>query len=201
VNWDARAAWIYEDTGFSDVAPKLTEHQIGAVYVDPRSANIEALIADIRSHGLVPGIYTDPSWMPQMNGVGFAQWTSYMLNKYLPRTSGEAPPYMADLEQMSLPWQRTFLAAYRLRQPRRPSSVTVAAFQGPVLALTTMRLLGFHLYPQLYYGDMSSADAAAVVLELVRLGFPADRVHPFYDGVRLPSDARDGCVFTLERIP
>jgi hypothetical protein len=32
-------------------------------------------------------------------------------------------------------------------------------------------------------------------------GYPPNMLHPFYDGARLPADARDGCVFTAERIP
>ena len=52
---------------------------------------------------------------------------------------------------------------------------------------------GLHWYPQMYYGDMSPADPAAVMLEVTRI-YPPEMVHPFYDGACVPADARDGCV-------
>jgi hypothetical protein len=47
---------------------------------------------------------------------------------------------------------------------------------------------------------MSPADPAAVVLEAARI-FTPNAVHPFYDGAHLPPDARDGCVYLMDRIP
>ena len=202
MDWTAKAAWIYEN-GVPDFN-KLAEHGIKVVYVDPRSANTAEVIKSITDNGLVAGIYTVPSWQPQMNGLGFAKWTSYLLNTFLPRANGETPPYMADVEGDQLrnaEWVDSFLSTYRNYQPARPSSMTVEPFQGgyvPVKALVAAR---FHLYPQVYYGDMSPADSAAVVLENVRSGMPADSVHPFYDGAAIPRDARDGAIFTAERLP
>lgn len=93
------------------------------------------------------------------------------------------------------------MKSYRSYLPSRPTAVTVAPFQAPVLPIATFVDAGFHCYPQLYYGGMEAADGAAVALELARAGFPADRIHPFYDGAALPEDARDGAVFTMERLP
>lgn len=200
MNWSALAAWLYE----SDTPDygKLAAHAIEVVYVDPRSGNAAAVIADLRAHAVAPGIYTAPSWHPSMDGPMFALWTSQQLNALLPRAGApEASPFMADLEGVDVSWQTAFLASYRSYEPARPSSATVAPFQGGLVATGRLAVAGFHLYPQLYYGDMTPADPAGVLLELARQGFPADRLHPFYDGARLPSDARDGCVFTAERLP
>lgn len=200
MNWSALAAWLYE----SDTPDysKLAAHAVEVVYVDPRSSNAAAVIADLRAHAIAPGIYTVPSWEPSMDGPTFAKWTSDQLNALLPRAGApEAPPFMADLEGVDVAWQTAFLGSYRSYQPARPSSATVAPFQGALIATTYLNGHGFHLYPQLYYGDMSPADPAGVLLEMARQGFPAASLHPFYDGTRLPIDARDGCVFTAERLP
>jgi hypothetical protein len=77
---------------------------------------------------------------------------------------------------------------------------------------------GAHWYAQLYYGDMAPADESAVLLEIIRdfrawaldgngeqdPGLPvnaAELVHPFYDGLKIAADQRDGSYFTAERIP
>lgn len=206
MNWDARSAWVYEGT-IPDPA-KAARHGIEVVYVDPRSANAAAAISTLRAAGLTPGIYTSPNWEDALGGAAFADWTNGVLNSLLHRVgAAEAPPYMADLEGRDVAWQTAFLDRYRQHQPGRPSSATVAPFQGGYVPTAHLAARGFHLYPQLYYGDplpdgrLPSADPAGVLLEMARQGFPAAMLHPFYDGAALPSDARDGCVFTLERIP
>jgi hypothetical protein len=201
VDWTALAAWIYLDSTV-DWA-KVDRYKISTVYIDPRSGNASEVRDDIRAHGKQCGAYTVAAWKPDLGGAAFSVWTSQRLQALLPRQAGsEAAPYMADLEAVSQQYQRDFLTDYRRRQPARPSSYTNEPWKdGTVVPIPELVKSGFHWYPQLYYGGMSPADGAGVVLEVCRWGFPADRVHPFYDGARLPLDRRDGCVFTLERLP
>lgn len=200
MNWNTLSAWIYKDST-PDYA-KLAAYGIGVVYIDPRSANAATVVSDLRTRSFMPGVYTAPDWQPSMDAPTFAKWTSDQLNAVVPRGSlPEAPPYMGDFEGVDPTWQASFLASYRSYQPHRPSSVTVAPFQGGLIDTHDLAGWSFHLYPQLYYGDMSPADPAAVLLEMARQGFPAAMLHPFYDGARLPADRRDGCVFTAERLP
>jgi hypothetical protein len=70
----------------------------------------------------------------------------------------------------------------------------------PIAALTADPAHPVHWYPQLYHGDMSPADPAAVVLEASRW-YNSNCVHPFYDGAHLPGDSRDGCIFHQGRLP
>ena len=200
MNWNALAAWLYLNDEV-DWA-KADRYGVQVIYFDPRSGNAPHVRDEILAHGRLPGIYTVPNWCPGLSGSQFALWTSQQLQRLLPRTGAEAPPYMADLEAVSIDWQRAFLQTYRSYQPRRPSSYTNEPFKdGTVVPVPELAAAGFHWYPQTYCGDMHAADAAAVVLEVARWGFPADRIHPFYAGERLPADHRDGCVFTLERLP
>lgn len=202
MDWNRLAAWIYLSSTVDWT--KAYAYDVGVIYVDPRSPNAAAVIADIRSHGCSPGIYTVPSWAPTLGGSDFAIYTSDLLNKFLPRGAlAEAPPYMADLEARSVTWQQSFLTTYRSYQPARPSSYTNEPFKnGSVVPIPDLKTAKFHWYPQTYYGDMSAADAAAVMLDLCRWGYEPSMIHPFYAGERFPwEDHRDGCVFTLERLP
>ena len=198
MDWSRLTAWL--DEGSTVDWAKVSKCGIGTIYVDPRSANAVQVIADIQAHGVLAGAYTATSWEPSLSGADFADYTSGLLQKFLPRKTAEAPPYMADLEAVSVEWQTEFVARYRQHQPARPSSFTTEPWKdGTVVPLPALEQAGFHWYPQLYHGDMSPADPAAVVANACRWYTP-QLVHPFYDGAVLPGDHRDGCVFTLERL-
>lgn len=202
MNWGARAAWVYENT-MPDVA-KAKQHSIEVVYIDPRSTNAKAAIASIEGAGLLAGAYVASGWYGDaMDGVTFAGRASNLANAVIPRVgTAEAPPLMLDLEGRSQSWIAHALVEYRRHQPARPTAVTTEPFKdGTVLPMQGFRDAKVHWYPQLYHGDMSPADHAAVVLDAARWLGDATLVHPFYDGAALPGDARDGAVFTLERIP
>lgn len=200
MNWYDMAAWLDQD--WDPNIDQIIAHKIKTVYVDPRAENAMEAILTLKGHGIVPGLYAVAGWQDTGNTPAeFAKWCSLQLNHFLPRgTAPEAPPFMVDIEQPhTTQYTTSFLNAYRTYQPHRPSSYTCEPFQGGLVPCSMLLGLGFHWYPQCYYGNMDPADIGAVVLEAVR-EFPAQKVHPFYDGARLPSDARDGCVFTLGRL-
>jgi hypothetical protein len=200
VDWGKLGAWIYQD-GVPDYA-KLARHNIGSLYVDPRSANAAQVLADATAHGYQAGLYIVAAWAPGMSGAHFAKYASDHLQRLTPWRYPEAPPCMLDLEGVSKDWTAECVTSYRTYQPRRPTSYTNEPWKdGTVVPTDVLKAAGLHWFVQLYYGSMAPADSAAAVLEVCRWGYNPTMVHPFYDGQRLPADARDGCVFTLERLP
>lgn len=200
MNWSALAAWLYENDQL-DVA-KAKAHGIEVIYIDPRSTNAAQVAAAIRAAGLTPGAYFATSWWPHATPAEFAQSVSNLLNHVLPRVgTAEAPPCMLDLEAVTYTWCAAAIANYRRHQPLRPTAYTNEPFKDssivPIDALIKAKM---HWYLQLYAGDMTPVNEARATLQVCRI-YPPSMVHPFYDGAALPSDAQDGCVFTLERIP
>jgi hypothetical protein len=200
MDWGKMGAWLYEN-GQPDY-PKLSAHRVGTVYIDPRSTNAQTVLIDLWAHGYQAGLYLVAAWAPGMAGSHFAKYASDHLQRLTPWRYPEAPPCMLDLEGVSKDWTAECVTSYRTYQPRRPTSYTNEPFKdGTVVPIPVLIAASLHWYPQLYRGDMSPVDPAAVLLELARWGYPPNMLHPFYDGARLPADARDGCCFTAERLP
>lgn len=201
MNWNTKAAWIYKET-----MPNLNtagKYGIKTIYADPTSTNVIEVFNFLRANNILPGAYFSDSWAVNgETGTQFANWVSDMLNKVLPRgTLPEANPCMLDIERQDRKWAIECIKHYRTHQPSRPTGYTNAPFQGGYVPTSDLRTCNMHLYVQLYYGDMSPADPSAALLEQIRQGMPSVMVHPFYDGARYTNDSRDGCYFTLERLP
>lgn len=202
MNWSARAAWIYKDTQ-PDLA-KAKKYGVEVIYLDPRASNAAAVRDAIRASNLVAGLYVASNWYgANVIGDAFGRLAATVANRVIPRPpNAEAPPLMLDLEGRTKTWMLGALTEYRRYEPARPTAVTTEPFKdGTVLPLAEFRAADVEWYPQLYHGDMSPADPAAVVLDASRWLGDATKVHPFYDGAHFPGDARDGCIFTLERLP
>ena len=184
MDWNRLAAWMYG--GDPPDYAKLSAHGIATVYADPNSGNAKAVTADLRTHGIVPGIYYDPHWYGGLTVQEQAKKISDFVQVAKLIQPGE--PVMLDLELLSATWVAAFIKAYRSYLPSRPTAYTNGPFQTPVVPVQAILDAGFHWYAQLYYGptpttpDMAPADGAAIILEIARAGFPADRIHPFYDG-------------------
>lgn len=205
MNWRSLAAWLELDAD-ADLT-KCARYGITLVYVDPRSGNAAAQVAKLREGGFNAGIYAAANWRPELDGAGFAEYVSLFVKALIPQafplpSQSAGAPVMLDLEAVSIAWTSACLARWRQLRPIRETAYTNEPFKDPsVVPFADLEAAGLHWYAQTYYGSMTPADAAAVMLEPARWGFPADRLHPFYDGARLPGDHRDGCVFTLSRLP
>lgn len=205
MNWRDFAAWLDLDQD-ADLA-KCRRHEIKTLYIDPRSRNAKEQVAKIDGGGLSAGIYVAANWFPGATPEGFVDRVRAWVRVLIPMTSPGATnprghPAMLDLEGVTKAWIRDVVAFYRLALPVRETAYTGEPFKdGTVVPLGAMVAAGFHFYPQTYLGDMSPVDTAAPCLDLARWGVPADRIHPFYDGARLPPYYRDGAAFTLGRIP
>ncbi|MDE2103112.1 MAG: hypothetical protein KGL39_38055 [Patescibacteria group bacterium] len=199
-DWNTKVAWTYENwQATADQIAKIKQHRITLIYLDPRAQYVAANIHALHIAGIGYGIYFDPSWFNWPSPLATARMASNYLSN-LGLNSSDIP-IMFDLETPDKSWVRKFTAAWRVLRPLRATSYTQQPFQGDYIPALTLRLARIRLYLQLYYGDMRPAAAAAVVQEQERRGMPPSMVHPFYDGAAIPSDARDGAIFTLERIP
>lgn len=184
-------AWIYKDG-----VPRAWD---GLIYLDPRSINAAEVIQKLHANGKRYGIYYSPGWDSWPGPLAAARTASKHLSRL--GLNGSDQPIMFDLETTNVAWVRRFLAAWRTLRPFRKTAYTNAPFQGGYVPSLALRLARVDVYIQTYYGDMRPADGAAALLEIARQGTPPARLFPFYDGAHIPADARDGCVFTLERIP
>lgn len=196
------SAWTYR--GWSLDVDRIHKYAVELVYLDGRD-DVRPTIDELRGAGVGVGVYVVATW-PEVpaNPVAAAQWTANRLDLLVPRAGLSVAPAMIELESTTISYQAEFLREYRRHEPRRPTSVAVAALQGGLVNVAAIGVAGCDLFVETYYtnpdGTLRPADRAACVLEQARrLG--ADRVHPFYDGADLPYDhLRDGCVFTLERL-
>ena len=199
-DFNARAAWIYINTVMTDdLVAKARKYGIKVIYIDVRRTDAKNVISFLTARGFIVGAYFASSWT-EAGGAAFADYISAELNALMPRTSG-VHPCMLDFEEKPIAWVDAALVRYRQHQPGRPTSLTDEPFQGGVLDWNQIKTAGMPYYPQVYHGDMSLADAAAVVLEAARYYGDPKMVHPFYSGEHFGTDQRDGCYFTLERMP
>lgn len=201
MDWFAKSTWIYKNN-YPDLI-KADSRDIRVIYIDPNSGNTKQVMNVIRDHGLIAGVYFASSWAPSIwTATTFADWISGVLNSVAPRVgTDEAPPCMLDFEEMPIEWVTEAINQYRKHQPNRPTALTDEPFQGGVLPWQAVTQSHMPYYPQVYKGDMSQADAAAVVLEACRYYGNPNMVHPFYDAHHWGTDQRDGCYFTLENLP
>lgn len=193
----AKSAWIYQNTD-PDLAA-ISKHGVDMIWLDPRSTNAAQVIQKLHSAGVSYGLYYAPSWDNWPSPRATAKIASAHLKRL--GLNSRTQPIMFDLETQDVAWVRKFLLAWRVLRPTRSTAYTNAPFQGGYVPSLALKLARVQVYPQVYYGDMRSADGAAVVLELIRQGTPASMIHPFYDGAAIPADSRDGAIFTLERVP
>jgi hypothetical protein len=200
MNWSAKAAWLY--AGNQPDWGKVAKYGIQVIYIDPRDAiYAKQLVADIRNRGLTPGAYVATSWYVGTS-EGFGDYVSFLANSVIPKGSlAEAPPLMLDLETVPIYWAAAIIREYRKHQPARPTAYTNEPFKDSTVVPTViMQQANLHWYVQLYQGDMTAVDPAAAMMQVARI-YPPNMVHPFYDGARWGTDHKDGCYFTLERMP
>lgn len=199
MNFAEKSAWIYKET--DPEVEKAAKYGIKTVYVDPRSANAPQVVSKLRAAGITAGAYFARDWQPTMTAIELAAWISQRLNALLPKTAAGAPPVMLDMEVGgNTKFAADLILAYRAHQPARPTAYTNAPFQGGYVPYVALQQRGMPFFVQLYYGGMQPADAAAAILEASRNMNPRD-VFPFYDGAHPTADQREGCYFTLERMP
>jgi hypothetical protein len=211
-----RLTWIGRtDSGV--VRQRLYDRDIGSLGLNPLDPGADVWAKAIRKEGAVPHWWSDPHHYGLAKD-GSALAYRKQLDADLSRLALPGEMVMPDLELLSKEYvKRLFFGALGNRglygsnndlttmdgtQFGRQLGYTNMPFQDssvvPIDVLVAARVKWF---PQGYYGDMSPADMASIVLEIIRWEFPAVDVHPFYDGKLIASDQRDGGWFTAERIP
>lgn len=211
VNDATLGAWL--EQGSNPDFTKVADHKIRWLLVNPRPHPNPAaplpvnVLNTIRTFStgttlgpIKAGIYVGRAWTdnasPQQLAAIVSNWITATQLK-----SGE--PVMVNLEPIDKVFTRDFITSYRKLRPWRPTSIAVGYGQGALVPMEDLARDGMHVYVELYYGDMSPANAAVGILDLLRVpGAVAGTLHPFYAGDNLPADrVDDGCVFTLGRIP
>lgn len=209
-----RLTWIGRtDSGV--VRQRLYDRDIKTLLLSPLDPGRKAWDVAIRKEGGQTGRFIDPHWYG-LAGDGNA----LAFRKVCDAACAElqsSEMLMVDLEMVSKEYvRRLFEGAAGNRglvdssnpaysdgtQSMRPIGYTNMPFQdGTVVPVDVLVNSVVTWWPQFYYGDMSLADPAAVVLEIARWGFAASAIRPFYDGKLISPDQRDGGYFTAERIP
>jgi hypothetical protein len=200
-------------------------HGVGLSLLDPGAKTWAAAVR--KEAPAFPFFYYDPHW-DGLAADGSALKARQRIDSLLVGV-GALPGelLMLDLELVSAEYERRLLFgssgnrglfgsnnpnAPTGTQAGRPFGYTNAPFQNhTVVDMQAIYDAGGHWYSQGYYGDMSPADLSADLLEIVRdmeavvvapmFVRAGELVHPFYDGLRIANDQRDGCYFTAERIP
>jgi hypothetical protein len=193
----------------------LYDRDIGTLLLSPLDPGRKPWLTAIHQERAATGYYIDPHWYglaadgqalkfrQKCDEVCLELQSSDMLMLDLELVS---PEYVKRLLE-GAPGNRGLLESNnpqfnRGTQVDKQITYTNMPFQnGTVVPIPLLADLAVPWWPQLYYGDMSPADTAAVCLEIARWGFPASEIHPFYDGKLIATDQRDGGWFTAERIP
>jgi hypothetical protein len=196
------------------VRQRLYDRDIGTLLLSPLDPGRKPWLTAIRKEGASTGFYIDPHWFGLAADGKALAFRTLCDNFCIELLPGEM--LMLDLELVSKdyvtrliagsPGNRGLLGSGRAGMPGTQADKLVTytnmPFQnGTVVPSGLLEAYGVGWWPQLYYGDMSPADTAAVCLEIARWNYPASEIHPFYDGKLIASDQRDGGWFTAERIP
>lgn len=164
------------------------------------------------------GLYIDPHWYG-LAADGHALDFRKVVDDAIASLLRPGEPVSLDLEVVSLDYvRRLFLGSsgnrglLRSGNTAKPTGTqqglrilryTNEPFKNGTVVPTDVfaRCSELQWDPQMYYGNMSSAAEAAVVLEIARWGINSDVIHPFRDGMLIASDDRDAMYFTAERLP
>lgn len=222
-DWRGKMVWIGRtDSGIS--RQKLRERfKIDTFLYSMLDPGAKEHMAACRSEGSQTGGYIDPTWFG-LGDDGEALAFRKKTDELVVTCGMKANDHLQiDCEIVSLehlrrtvegaPGNRGLFGSNNTLNPvgtqadKKPSYTNMPFQNHTVVALDVIVKYGLHWFPQLYYGNMARADAAAVILEILRdmrawagVNY-AELVHPFHDGMAWTSDQRDAAWFTAERLP
>jgi len=222
-DWHGRMAWIGRtDSGVS--RQRLRERfKIDTFLYSLLDPGAKVHIAACRAEGSQTGGYIDPHWFGLSDdgeALQFRQKTDELVaavgmkaNDHLQIDCELVSPEFLRRTVEGSTGNRGLFGSKNTQKPTgtqadKRGSYTNMPFQNhTVVDFPVIARYGLHWFPQLYYGDMSPADASAVILEILRdmrawAGANyAEQVHPFHDGLKYTTDQRDAAWFTAERLP
>lgn len=208
-----KVVWL--DLGHKPDFAKLQTIGATGVAFDIRDAISRSYLQSLKKDSLLdPYVYSTPHWpeTDELNGRGFAEWTSQRLDEIAPRTGQAMPAVCLDIEHHDSKFVYECLRRWRELRPTRITDWTLESFQ-----FGWEDEVGFHkgwasslvpvveefdvlVAPQFYKGDMSPFAADRAILNAVKGGMSADRLIGCYDARSL-ADGWRGYVFTQGRLP
>ena len=199
-----KAIWI--DYGNDADALRLKGHGVEAPYYDIRDPRItKTYLQNVRAQGFKPGVYAAWAWpeVAHKSGAGFAEWVSDQLQRVAPGTGNDFPRVSLNIETHDVSYILAALKRWRELRPTRTTDWTLEGHQGGLFKPADVQAIvaaNVEICPQAYTGDMRRYESDRVVLDLVKHGFPADRIHCFYDAAQV-GHWWDGVLFTQGRLP
>lgn len=199
-----RNLWV--DAGNDCDYAKAKANGITAAYFDLRDPRLTLpYLREVAGHGLAPGVYAAASWWPTLDGPGFADKVSALLEGVAPGTPGTFPAVCLDIERDDIAgYLLPALRRWRSHRPKRVTDLTIEGHKGGLFSPTQAVLVTAKVrlvVPQAYNGAMDQVwDSAAIVRDLTDAGFPLASVYPFLDAAHL-GEWWEGYAFTQGRLP
>lgn len=191
------AVWIDEGTEVDDT--KLAKYGINRPFLSHRDSHATAQrLQDLKARGYSPGLFSAWNWYPDLDGPSYAA----ELSRELRRIGWLGNPEVCiDIETHDTAYVLSFFREWRRLRPFRRTWWTFEGMQGGLFAGIARELnaLNIRYVPQMYQGDMTP-HGHSVIIDLLMVGFPGDRIDGFYDARALPYQWR-GFAFTQARLP
>lgn len=193
-----KAVWI--DLGNDANYDLLRRYGITAPYYNHNDPRVTAAYLDgVKARGFSPGIYSDGSWYPTLNGKQYAEKLDQVL-KHIAWLGN--PPVCVDLEMHDPAYLTAFFKRWRQLRPTRQTDWTLEGMQGGWMSKTFVDVVvgaNVRVAPQFYVGQMQPHEHSPVI-DLMMAGIPGDRIVGMYDAARLPY-RWSGYAFTQGRLP
>lgn len=180
---------------------KARRYGITRLYWQANDVDISAgLFRAIREHGFEVGIMRDPSW-DHLSAHDLARQLDADLVRLGSGNSQCAA--LADVEYHDAAYLVSFLHEWRQLRPARVTGWTLEPFQGGWVTKDLAALIltsQVTVFPQAYYGDMSTTDVDATRCDLIERGVLRGMCAAVYSALHLPR-AWDGIAFRFDQLP
>jgi hypothetical protein len=204
-----KAIWI--DAGNDAAYHKLAAAGIDAPYFDirdprvtkPYLLGVRDQLKAVSGRPAFPGVYAAWNWYPTLDGAGFAEKVSALLEPIAKDTAPTFPGVCLNAETHDVSYIVAMLDRWRALRAKRTTSWTLEGYQGGLfdaVARIHIAAAKVSIQPQAYTGAMVPYDAIDVYRNLVVHGFPPAQVEIMYDAAHLPA-AWSGSCFTQGRLP
>lgn len=196
-----RAIWVDEGNGPNwDL---LKRHDMNWVFLSLRERDLAYRLEEIKSRGLVAGVYSAWGWYPGTSGAGYAEAVHEDLKRKVPSATALHPRVMLNDEEHDPARIVAMLKRWRQLRPNTATSWTCEGHQGgwftPELVKTIVETKT-RVVPQCYTGPMIPTDPLAAVRDITRRGVPDSMVTPFYDAATSGTPYQAGFFFTMGRL-
>jgi hypothetical protein len=192
--------YVWVDAGNDPNWDKGVQHRITGWFMpifDARTTR--ETLNNIRSRGLVAGVYVGHAWFPDLT----PQQLVDKISAEYKRLAVPGLRVMFNLEQHDPEYIVQVLERWRVKHPNVGTSWSPEGMQGGWMDPTFVKRVvdcRVRVVPQCFIGNMERRESDIVLRDLLDRGFPASSVSMFYDGSQL-GYGWDGYAFTMGRLP